>query len=218
MIDVGRVRDDPEIKIVVLGEIVFRAEPAQLLHERAPDRREVTNVIVGEKKIGRPIGFEKGRVEADLGQFVFVGINEIGVGMRLEEFRGPIKRVRLEQVVVVEEADPFAGGGLDAEIGSGRNSPWRFESEEMDTPIGSLQAGEHVEGFLFGRPVVDQHQLPIFVGLLPNGIDRLLEPARRRVMDRRDHADRWARWKRRGILPASAARSAGDARCRWSQR
>ena len=41
----------------------------------------MTDVIVGEKKVGRPIRFEHRRFEPAVAKLVFVGVNQIGIGM-----------------------------------------------------------------------------------------------------------------------------------------
>src|SRR4029077_20609454 len=61
-----------EEKIVILGAIELGAESTHLLDQFAADEREMADVIAGEKIVGRPIRFKHGRIEASLGQFVFI--------------------------------------------------------------------------------------------------------------------------------------------------
>ena len=66
----------------------------------------MADVIAGQKIVGRPIRLKNGRIEASLGQFVFVRVNHIRVGMVLNPFYVLKKRIRLEEVIVIEESHP----------------------------------------------------------------------------------------------------------------
>src|ERR1700704_4447580 len=55
--------DHAQKKIVILRTIKFGTKPTSLMREAAPEGGEVADIIVGEKKIRRPIRFEHGRGE-----------------------------------------------------------------------------------------------------------------------------------------------------------
>ena len=67
----------------------------------------MADVVAGEKVVRRPVRLEDRRVETFVRQLVFIGVNQIGVAMILEPFSHLKKGVRLEHVIVIEEADPF---------------------------------------------------------------------------------------------------------------
>src|SRR6266404_5113359 len=54
VIDPGGPLDHPQKKIVVLGAVEFRPKTSDLLQNIGPDQSEVTNIVTGEKIIGRP--------------------------------------------------------------------------------------------------------------------------------------------------------------------
>ena len=66
----------------------------------------MADVIAGEKIVRRPIRFKNGRIEASLGQFVFIGVNQIRVGMVLKPFHVLKKRIRFEKIIVIEKGHP----------------------------------------------------------------------------------------------------------------
>ena len=83
MMDPIGLLDDAKKQIVILSAVEFRTKAAHVLDKLASNRGEVTDVIVGKKKIGRPIGLKDRRLAAILSQFVFIRENQIGVGMVL---------------------------------------------------------------------------------------------------------------------------------------
>ena len=107
VIDSIRLFDDAEEEIVVLGAIKLRAETADLPHEIAPDEREMADVVTGKKIVRRPIRFENRRIEALLRELVFIGVNQIGIATILQPLHVVKKRIRLEEVIVIEEPNPL---------------------------------------------------------------------------------------------------------------
>ena len=116
MIDSIGLFDDPEEKIVVLRAVKFRTETIDLPQEIAPDDGEMADVVTGKKIIRRPIWFEDWRIEALFRELVFIGIDHVCVAMILKPFYILKKCVRLENIVVIEEAHPFAFGQGEASI------------------------------------------------------------------------------------------------------
>ena len=95
----------------------------------------MAEVIAGQEEVGRPIGLEKGIVESCFGQFIFVRINKIDIGARLQNPRRVKKRIRLELVVVIEEADPLATRFGHAAIRRNRNAAGLFEAHQADARV-----------------------------------------------------------------------------------
>ena len=108
MMDAVRQLGDAEKKIVILRAIKLRTGIARLLHDLPAERGEVAEIIVGEQKVRRPIGLELGRGQTFLGDLVFVGKDEIGLRIALQVLHDLEERVRFEEIVVIEKADPIA--------------------------------------------------------------------------------------------------------------
>ena len=75
------------------------------------------------------------------------------------------KRVRLQQIIVIQQPDPFAMRLFDGVVCRSRNSPIVIESEDSDAAI---TLGKPRQAFLQGRvrrSIVNQDELPIIVGL-----------------------------------------------------
>ena len=72
----------------------------------APHDHEMSQVIVRSKKFRRPIRFQEWRRQFPIDDFVFVGINHIRFAIVLQKFNRPKQRVRLQQIVVIEQRDP----------------------------------------------------------------------------------------------------------------
>ncbi len=108
VMDAVRAFDNAKKKIVVLCAIKLGTESAHLPHELAPDQGEVADVVAGKKIVRRPIGFEDRGVETLLGQFVFVGVDEICVGMILQPFHVLKERIWFEDIIVIEKGHPIA--------------------------------------------------------------------------------------------------------------
>jgi hypothetical protein len=104
-----RALDDAQEQVVILRAIILRPEAADLIDQRAADDNEVADVIVGEKEVGRPIRLQQGRVESVLGELVFIAVDEIRFGLRLQQLRGVKERIGFEQIVVIEQRDPLSG-------------------------------------------------------------------------------------------------------------
>ena len=68
-------------------------------------------------------------------KLVFVGVDEIDIGMRLKQFRCLEKRIRLEQVVMIEQADPFALRFGKAAIGRHRNASVLLKANQTDARV-----------------------------------------------------------------------------------
>ena len=95
----------------------------------------MANVIAGKVKVGRPIWLKQGSLEAVLAELVFIGINQIGIRMRLQEFHNLEKRVRLDDVIMIEKSDPLTAGEFQPLIRCCRNAFMLSETFEDDTPI-----------------------------------------------------------------------------------
>src|SRR5205823_4638186 len=111
-----RPLDHAEEKIVILRGVELRTERAGFLHNVPPHCGQMTQIIVGEKQVGRPIWLKQRRLETVLAEFVFIGINQISVGMRLKMFHEVEKRFRFENVVMVEEGDPLPAGERESVV------------------------------------------------------------------------------------------------------
>src|SRR5436190_20328667 len=108
MMDPIGLLGDTKKKVVILRAIEFRTESADFLDNVASHRRQMTDVIVGEKEVGRPVWLKQRRPKAIFSQFVFVRINYFGFAMCLQKLGKLKKRVRFEQIVMIQKADPFA--------------------------------------------------------------------------------------------------------------
>src|SRR5437016_2412964 len=105
----------------------------------------MANVIVGQKKIGRPIRLEEGCLIPSFRQFIFVRINHFGIAMRLQKLRKLKKRVRFDYVVVIEKANPFAPSERESLIRSGRNACVFPDFSDGDAAVACSQSRQSVE-------------------------------------------------------------------------
>ena len=110
VIDSIRLFDDAEEKIVVLGAIKLRTEPADFSHQVAPDDGEMADVVAGKKIVRRPVRLKNGRIEALFRELVFIGVNQVGVSMVLKPLYVLEERIRLEHIIMIEKADPLPFG------------------------------------------------------------------------------------------------------------
>src|ERR1044071_8395973 len=101
VIDSRGLFDDAEEEIVVLGAVKVRTETADLPQEIAPDQREMADVVAGKKIVRRPIRLKDRRIEALLGEFVFIGVNQICVTMVLQPLCKTKESVGLKYIIMI---------------------------------------------------------------------------------------------------------------------
>ena len=108
----------PERQVVVLGAVVALAEPADTAHDVGAHHRQVGGVHLAAQALGRPVGFAELVVEvAVVVDLVLVGVEVVDVVV-LRDLPGVGgQRARRQQVVVVEQHDELAPGGVDAVVG-----------------------------------------------------------------------------------------------------
>ena len=82
----------------------------------------MADVIAGKKIVRRPVRFEDWRIQPLFSQFVFIGVNQVRIPMFLEPFNVLKKSVRFENIVVIQETDPFAAGPFKTPVGRGGNA------------------------------------------------------------------------------------------------
>src|SRR5207249_8986304 len=95
----------------------------------------MTYVIVREKKIGRPIRLKQRRFKTVFAELVFVGINQIGIGIRLQKLHDLEKCIRFEDIVVVKKSDPLPASQLESPIRRSRNPAMFSETSQDDAPV-----------------------------------------------------------------------------------
>ncbi len=135
MVNVRRVRDNAEKKIVILRAFKFRTESTEFLDKGASQRGEMADVVKGKKEIGGPVRLEERRVEAILGQFVFVRINQVGLGMLLKQFRGLKERIGFQQIIMIEKTDPFSSRLSESKVRSCANPLVVSKTNEFDALV-----------------------------------------------------------------------------------
>ena len=97
----------------------------------------MAEIVVGKKEIWRPIRLETRRIESFFCQFVFIGINQIGLAMVLEPFHILKKGIRLEQIIMIKKSQSTP---LPPE--SVRD--WRQQRFRLVFPISLRQSANHV--------------------------------------------------------------------------
>src|SRR5215510_3002351 len=110
----------------------------------------MTYVIVREKEIRRPIRFEHRRFESLFAELVFVGVDQIGIAMSLQKFHDLEQRIRLDNVVVVEQSHPFPAGELESPIRRSRNTSVFSETRQGDAPIARGKVRQDAEQIRIG--------------------------------------------------------------------
>src|SRR5262249_16059851 len=115
----------------------------------------MANVIAGKEKIGRPIRLKQRRLETVVAQLVFIGVNQIDVRMRLQEFHNLEKSVRLDDVIMIEKRDPLTAGECQSLISSSRDALMLSERFQDDTPIAGGKQRQCTEQIGSARSIVD---------------------------------------------------------------
>src|SRR6266567_994578 len=98
----------------------------------------MAQVIVGKKKIWRPIRLKQRRLESIIAELVFVRINKIGIGIHLQELDDVEERIRFEEVVVIEKSDPIPAGERKSLIRC-RGNAFVFKACHNNTPVACSQ-------------------------------------------------------------------------------
>ena len=125
----------------------------------------MTDVVVGEKKIGRPVRLKQRRLKTIFAQFVFVRVNQIDIGMRLQKLHNLEKSIRLENIIMIEKNDPLAAREGQSSVQCCGDALVALKRCETDPSIPHAQRGQSPQEVGSGRSIVDQHELPIFVNL-----------------------------------------------------
>ena len=97
----------------------------------------MTNVIVRKEKIGGPIRLEQRSLKTGFAKLVFVRINQVGIGMGLQKFHHLKKRIRFDDIIMIQKSDPLPVGKCESLIRCGRDSFMFPEALQNDTPIAS---------------------------------------------------------------------------------
>ena len=125
----------------------------------------MTHVVVGEEKIRRPTGLKQRGFKAIFAEFVFVRIDQIGIGMRLQQLYNLEESVRLENIIMIEKNDPFTTRQRQPSVRCRRNSSMAPKRCGSDPPISHAQRRQSAHEIGSGRSVVDQQKLPVSVNL-----------------------------------------------------
>src|SRR3979411_1261555 len=98
-------------KVIILRAFVALPQSAYLAQKRSAINAEVIDVILTEKKLRIPIGFEERvRARAVVVDLVLVGIDQSSFRM-FRNFQGNQgKRVPGKRIVLIEQRTPFTGG------------------------------------------------------------------------------------------------------------
>src|SRR5215475_1556290 len=137
-------------QIVILCAIEFRTEPAGFLHQMATHRSQMTNIIVGEKKIGRPIRLKQRRFKAVFSELVFIAVNEIGIGIRLQKVHNLKKRIWLEEIIMIEKRDPLSASELECTIRGSRDPSVLSQVRQDDSPVAPRKVRQDAEEIRVG--------------------------------------------------------------------
>src|SRR4026208_116205 len=105
----------------------------------------MANVIVRKEKIGRPIWLEQGSLATVFAELVFIRINQISIRMGLQKFQNLEKRVRLNDVVMIEKSDPLPMGECQSLIRCCRDGFMFSEVFQYATPIASREYTQRTE-------------------------------------------------------------------------
>ena len=147
--------DHAKEEVVILRAIELGTEAAGLLHDIATHCGQMANVVVGKEKIGRPIRFKQRCLKAIFAKFVFIGINQIGIRMGLQEFHNLKKRIGFDDIIMIEKSNPFPMGKRESLIRGRRNASMFSETFQDNTPITSGQHGQRSEQIGVARSIVD---------------------------------------------------------------
>ena len=150
----------------------------------------MVDVVLRQEHVRAEIRLEIGVIGlAVLIDLIFVRIDDVGVRVPVQFSGQHIQRVRRQLVVVIHQHDEFAmrhfqcrvRGLGDVSVGSAKN--------DFDPLIGAFVLSQHGQGFLRGRGVVGDAQLPALVYLLADRLDGAAQGFRRRVVGRHDHRE-----------------------------
>ncbi len=197
VLDAVGLLGDAEHELEVLDAVEGRVEPADALDERAAQHQQMADVHHAAEELGRPVGLEEGlAVRAATVDLVLVGVDRVGVGLLVQQPDAFEERVRVELVVVVEEGDELALGRLERAVARGRDAAVGVAEADLDPGL-ACERAQVLERALVRRAVVGEAELPVGIGLAPDGLDGPPEEFGVDVVDRSDDRDERAEDERR---------------------
>ena len=109
-------------QVVVLRAFVAGPEATDLAHEPAPNHHEVTGVHAREEMLWRPVRLEEDVAPCALQiELVFVGVDDVGVGVRVEVADDFGQRIRRELVIVIEQRHEVPARQLQGQVRGNRD-------------------------------------------------------------------------------------------------
>ena len=113
---IGR-RDDPQQQIPVLRAVGVGIEAAKLTNQRRAHRDQMPHVVETAEQVVVELRFERRTApDANLVDLVFIGVDQIGVGLSVQTLRDFEECRRITFVVVIEQQDEVAGRGGDRTV------------------------------------------------------------------------------------------------------
>ncbi len=185
-----QVLGDPQDQVPVLAALVPLRETADLLDEVTADDAEMADAVLPQQQQRVEVGLEVvgDPMAVDVDQ-VLVAVHQAGVrpGGQVDGHRG--QRLGGQQVVVVQEGHPPAGGHGQRRVGGRSDVAVVGAPDHLDPPVAGGVAGQDLADGRIGGAVVGDAQLPVRVPLAQHRLDGFPQQRHRRVVDRQQHAD-----------------------------
>ena len=108
--------DNPQQQIVILRPIESRTKTSNIRDQLSAQKNQVTQIITGKKEVRRPVRFEHWDAKTLLSHFIFVGVDQIKVGIFLKQPHVLEEGIGFKDVVVIKKSDPFAAGSRESMI------------------------------------------------------------------------------------------------------
>ncbi len=177
-------------EVVVLAAVEFAAEAPGLFEERATVSQEMRDVVAGQQQVRRPVGLEERADAAAVPRFlVFVRVNDVEIGLLVEELHYLQEGIWLKLVIVVQHRDEFACRSRERRVAGAGDAAVFSESDDLNPVIEPRVFGQHTADVRLRRGVVGEAELPVRIDLRQHGVDRLAQPALPGVVDRSNDAD-----------------------------
>ena len=190
----ARPLDRVENHVVVLRAVEHRRAVRDVLHDRPANGHEVDGVVLAQQVFRRVVRFEEGvhvvtALVIDRDQ-VLVAVQDVDERVALEGGGKLEQRVRLEEVVMVEEAQKVAARRLDAAVRILGDAVVAVEDDVDDLFVVACQLLDFTAQLVvFGRRV-DQHELVALVRLRLDGANHRAQVVERRFEEGHDDAER----------------------------
>ena len=186
-----RIFHAAENKIIILGALEFTAESSCFLKHGTPYHKKVTDIVIGSQKIQIKIRFQmRLEVFAEVcGNLIFIRIDRVKAAVFRQRGGNFIKRVRRQQIVMIQKPDKLSFRHLQRRVGIPGYSQILTQVFHPDPFIFSCIFPQKFFHFrIFGASIGDT-QLPVPVCLRQKRVHHLRQESPWRTVRGNRHTD-----------------------------